>query len=270
MAVYAIGDVQGCYLSLRALLRRIGYDPEADQLWFVGDLVNRGPDSLRVLRFVKALGDRAKVVLGNHDLNLLAVAAGARPPARRDTLGPVLEADDRDELLAWLRACPLFVTDPILNVSMVHAGLLPQWSFQQAVGFANEVEDALGSIDSVSFMHHMYGDKPRRWRDSLSGWERLRFITNVFTRMRYCDREGRIDLAHTGPPGTQAPCLAPWYAGRGDGSDLLIFGHWSALGAAQIGDVICLDSGCVWGNSLTAARLDTRPVELTSIPSQEA
>ncbi len=270
MAIYAIGDVQGCFRSLQALLRRIRFDSENDQLWFVGDLVNRGPDSLQVLRFVRALGDAAKVVLGNHDLNLLAVAAGARPRRSRDTLNPVLEADDCDELLTWLRSRPLFLEDPVLNVSMVHAGLLPQWSFAQAAELASEVEDALGSADSVAFLHRMYGDTPRRWRDSLIGWNRLRFIINVFTRMRYCDHDGRIDLAYTGPPGTQPATLEPWYAWPRNGGELLIFGHWSTLGAAQIGNVICLDSGCVWGNSLTAARLDKRPVELTAVPCQEA
>jgi bis(5'-nucleosyl)-tetraphosphatase (symmetrical) len=152
---------------------------------------------------------------------------------------------------------------------MVHAGLLPQWSFTQAADLAGEVEDMLGSDNSVAFLHRMYGDTPRRWRDSLIGWDRLRFITNVFTRMRFCDHDGRIDLAYTGPPGTQPTTLQPWYAWRRSSGELLIFGHWSALGAAQIGDVICLDSGCVWGNSLTAARVDTRPVELTAVPCQE-
>lgn len=269
MAIYAIGDVQGCYRSLKALLQRLRFEPENDQLWFVGDLVNRGPDSLQVLRFVKALGDRAKVVLGNHDLNLLAVAVGARRRGRRDTLNPVLEADDRDELLTWLRSCPLFLTDPALNASMVHAGLLPQWSFTQAAGLAGEVEDILGSDNSGAFLHRMYGDTPGRWCDSLIGWDRLRFITNVFTRMRYCDHDGRIDLAYTGPPGTQPTTLQPWYTWRRNSGDLLIFGHWSTLGAAQIGDVVCLDSGCVWGHTLTAARLDRRPVEFTAVPCQE-
>lgn len=269
MAVYAIGDVQGCYRSLKALLRRIRFDPNNDQLWFVGDLVNRGPDSLQVLRFVKALEDRATVVLGNHDLNLLAVAAGARPRARRDTLNAVLAADDCDELLNWLRSRPLFIEDPAMKVSMVHAGLLPQWSFSQAAALAREVEDMLKSNRSVAFLHHMYGDRPRRWRDSLVGWERLRLITNVLTRLRYCDRDGRIDLAHTGPPGTQPDALEPWYARRRNGDHLLLFGHWSSLGAARIGDVICLDSGCVWGHSLTAARVDKRPVDLIAVPCQE-
>lgn len=269
MAVYAIGDVQGCYRSLRALLRRIGFAAGNDQLWFVGDLVNRGPDSLQVLRFVKALGDDAKVVLGNHDLNLLAVAAGARPHGRRDTLSPILAADDCEELLAWLRSRPLFLRDPALNVSMVHAGLLPQWSLTGAAELASEVEGALASADNAAFLHHMYGDTPRRWRDSLDGWDRLRFITNVFTRMRYCDQAGRVDLAHTGPPGTQPAMLKPWYAWRRNGGGLLLFGHWSALGAAQIGDVICLDSGCVWGRKITAARVDIRPVELTAVRCRE-
>ncbi len=270
MAVYAIGDVQGCYRSLEALLNRIGFDPENDQLWFVGDLVNRGPESLQVLRFVKALGDGARVVLGNHDLNLLAVAAGARRRGRGDTLDPVLQAHDCEELLTWLRSCPLFLEDAVLNVAMVHAGLLPQWSLTQAAELAGEVEDMLGSDNSAVFLHRMYGDTPHRWRESLIGWERLRFITNVFTRMRYCDHQGRIDLAYTGPPGTQPSALQPWYATRRNGGELLIFGHWSTLGAGQIGHVICLDSGCVWGNSLTAARVDTRPIELTAVRCQEA
>ncbi len=270
MAVYAIGDVQGCFRSLEALLRRIRFEPGHDQLWFVGDLVNRGPDSLRVVRFVRSQGDAARVVLGNHDLNLLAIAAGVRRRGKRNTLGDLLAAEDRNDLLGWLRGCPLLVEDPGLGISMVHAGILPQWSCKQAAALAREVEAALRSQDCATFLRHMYGDRPRCWRDSLADWDRLRLITNILTRMRYCDQQGRVDLSHTGPPGTQPEALKPWFAWPRKCRSRLVFGHWSALGVVQMGDVVCLDSGCVWGNELTAARLDKIPIEFTAVRCDSA
>ncbi len=269
MSVYAIGDVQGCFKSLQALLKRLRYKGDRDELWFVGDLVNRGPDSLSVLRFVRALGDGARMVLGNHDLNLLAVAVGARPKARRDTLQAVLEASDRDQLLDWLIHRPLFVQSQALDVVMVHAGLLPQWTLSDAAKFAGEIESVLRSSACTEFLGEMYGDRPDRWSTSLVGWDRHRVLTNVFTRIRFCDRQGKIDLRFTGPPGSQPKHLKPWFEWRCAEPRPVLFGHWSALGARTIGHVVCLDSGCVWGNRLTAARLDSDTIELISVPCQE-
>ncbi len=269
MAVYAIGDVQGCYRSLQSLLRKLRYSADRDQLWFVGDLVNRGPDSLSVLRFVRGLGEGARTVLGNHDLNLLAVAVGARPKVRRDTLQAVLDAHDRDQLLEWLCRRPLFLREPTLGVAMVHAGLLPQWTLSDAAAFAGEIESTLRSSKCTDYLGEMYGDQPDRWQPSLDGWGRKRLLTNVFTRMRFCDRYGRIDLSPTGPPGSQPKHLRPWFVWPRRDSELVLFGHWSALGAGRFGSVVCLDSGCVWGNRLTAVRLDREVLELVSVSCQE-
>lgn len=265
MALYAIGDVQGCYKSLLALLKRIRFNANSDRLWFVGDLVNRGPDSLGVLRFIKALDGDANVVLGNHDLNLLALAVGARKPSHQDTLQSILDAEDCQELLSWLRARPLLLEDKSLGMSMVHAAWIPDWTLDKATALAHEVEIVLRSDEYVTFLHRMYGDTPDLWSESLRGWDRLRFITNVFTRMRYCDQQGRIDLTYAGPPGTQPATLKPWYEWPNKRTIPVVFGHWSSLGAKQIGDVVCVDSGCVWGGRLTAVRLDKKPIELISV-----
>lgn len=267
MATFVVGDVQGCYLPLRKLLDRLHFDRARDYLWFTGDLVNRGPQSLEVLRFVSRLGERVVCVLGNHDLHLLAVAAGAARIKKQDTLEAVLHAPDRDELLGWLRARPLLHHDAALDCTLVHAGLLPSWGLAQAQRLAREAEDMLRSADGENFFHHMYGDLPDHWNENLHGYDRWRVIVNGFTRLRYCDRDGHMDLRPKGPPGSQPPDLLPWFQapGRRSRGLRIIFGHWSALGLWQGDGVIGLDSGCLWGRSLSAARLDPEPVEFFSV-----
>lgn len=264
MATYIIGDVQGCAAQLEALLARIGFDEHRDRLWFAGDLVNRGPASLAVLRRVRDLGEAALVVLGNHDLHLLATACGARRLRRKDTFAEVLEAPDRDELLAWLRGCPLLHHDPDSGLTLVHAGLAPQWDLAEAAACAGELEAALRGPDSRRFLERMYGDGPARWCAGLRGAKRLRFITNALTRIRYCDRDGALDLEHDGPPGSQPAGLEPWYAlpGRRSAGHWICFGHWATLRLAAADErrhrVVHLDTGCVWGGRLTALRLEDR------------
>ncbi len=267
MAVYAIGDVQGCLDPLQRLLERLRFDPAHDTLWFTGDLVNRGPASVGVLRFVRALGARAITVLGNHDLHLLAVASGSEKLKQRDTLEDVLQASDRDELLAWLRGRPLFHHDPTLGCALVHAGLLPQWDAVDAARLAREAEAVIAER-THEFFQHLYGDLPDHWRDDLHGFERLRVVVNAFTRLRYCDREGRMDLRQKGPVGSQPPELLPWFRlpHRRSANVRLVFGHWSALGLYQGHNVIGLDSGCVWGRALSAVRLDAEPAAFFDVP----
>lgn len=258
MAIYAIGDVQGCFAALQQLLKDMDFSADADTLWFTGDLVNRGPQSADVIRFVMGLGERAISVLGNHDLHLLAVAAGKAKIKRRDTITDVLQSRDRDQLLGWLRRRPLLHHDADLDLTLVHAGLLPQWDLGTATTLAQEVESVLRGPNYDEFFAHMYGDRPPVWREDLTGWDRLRLIVNAFTRLRYCDRSGRIDLAPTGAPGVQPEHLLPWFQFPGRRSEALtiIFGHWSTLGLWQKNGVIGLDTGCVWGRALTAVRLD--------------
>lgn len=272
MAVYAIGDVQGCLEELHALLAQVAFDPQRDRLWFVGDLVNRGPDSLAVLRLVKALGERAVVVLGNHDLHLLATAAGARDKSS-DTLREVLNAPDCAALLAWLRECPLLHHDAALGYTLVHAGVPPQWDVEEAAGHARELEAVLRSGECEAFLRAMYGDEPDRWSPGLTGWERLRYITNAFTRMRYCGRDGRLALEEEGPPGREPPGVTPWFAvpGRRTANARIIFGHWATLQLERpldpIYGVFHVDTGCVWGGRLTALRLEDQ--RYFSVPSRQ-
>jgi bis(5'-nucleosyl)-tetraphosphatase (symmetrical) len=258
---YAIGDVQGCNDELQALIARLPFSADRDQLYFVGDLVNRGPASLQVLRFVRSLGDNAVVVLGNHDLHLLAVVHGVRRNRKSDTLDDVLTAPDRDTLLDWL------ATRPMAHIHahrdgradlMVHAGLVPQWSVDTTLTLAREVESALRSNPSRVF-DHMYGDEPDRWSDDLAGTDRLRFTINVLTRLRVCTADGRIDLRWKGKPPPSNSQYQPWFdiEQRESRDARVIFGHWSALGFVQRNGVVGLDSGCVWGGSLTAFDLDT-------------
>lgn len=258
MAVYAIGDLQGCYTELRQLLDTLRLDPAQDKLWFVGDLVNRGPQSLECLRFVKSLGDRAVVTLGNHDLSLLLIMAGVRELTDHHTTGDVLRAADRAELFDWLRRRPLLHHDPELDYVMVHAGLPPQWDLATAKNCARELESVLRGEDYLEYFRNMYGDQPDRWSDDLRGVERWRFITNCFTRMRYCTAEGRLDLDAKDKPGRQDKNLIPWFQvpGRRSADTRILFGHWSTLGLVRENNVVSLDTGCVWGGSLTAMRLD--------------
>ena len=262
MATYAIGDLQGCHREFEALLAIIGFQPEIDRLWLVGDLVNRGPQSAAVLRTVMALGERVVTVLGNHDLHLLACAhvPGAKP-RRRDTLDEILTAPDRDKMLAWLRRQPLLHHDATLGYTMVHAGLPPQWDVDYAQARAREVETVLRGDDYIDFLAHMYGDEPLRWDTRLAGHARLRFITNCLTRIRYCSADGALDLQDKGEPSADA-LLVPWFAvpARASGRARIVFGHWSTLRLpqrqwAQAG-VFPLDTGAVWGGDLTAMRLE--------------
>lgn len=264
MATYAIGDVQGCYDELKALLDRIKFNSDKDQLWFCGDLVNRGPKSLQTLRFIKSLEDNAITILGNHDLHLLAIAFDHQQPGKKDTFTDLLKADDASLLLDWLRHQRLAYHDQSLNITMLHAGLHPQWTIKQALGYAKEVEDILQSKNHIHFFKHMYGNKPHSWDASLSGWSRYRFITNIFTRLRYCDAQGAPSFSEKGAPGTQADGLIPWYevADRASRHDDVIFGHWSTLphaGVSSINNAYAIDSGCLWGGTLTAIKIDEKP-----------
>jgi bis(5'-nucleosyl)-tetraphosphatase (symmetrical) len=258
VARYAIGDVQGCATELRALLRRIRFSEDRDELWFVGDLVNRGDASAEVLRLVRTLGDAARVVLGNHDLHLLAIALGSKRKARRDdTLEDVLGAPDRDALLEWLLGRPLAVHDPASGDLLVHAGIVPQWDATMAVRLSDEVSRALAR-DARAVLDRMYGDEPLHWRDDLAGEQRLRFVINAMTRLRYCTAGGTLNLKLKGAPRSVAPPWLPWFdapARRAAGTRV-IFGHWSTLGLLRRPDVIGLDTGCVWGGALSAVRLD--------------
>jgi len=254
MATYAIGDVQGCYDELQALLERVGFNREHDKLWFVGDLVNRGPKSLEVLRFIRELGDRAVVVLGNHDLHLLTQHEGFERKRKDDTFEDVLGAPDARELVDWLRARPMMHVEG--NWAMVHAGLLPQWTIQGGLSLAKEVEAALRGPSYRDFLASMYGSKPERWDDALTGWDRLRVIVNAMTRMRFCTREGAMEFRTRGamPP----PGYFSWYETRSAAEAMIVFGHWSQLGLKLTERVAGLDTGCVWGGALSALRLEDR------------
>jgi len=271
MALYAIGDVQGCNDELGALLDAVRFSPDRDRLWFVGDLVNRGPDSLGVLRRIHALGDAATVTLGNHDLHLLAVAFGSARARDDDTLGEILAAPDCDELLEWLANRPLFHEHESLNVCMLHAGLAPQWDLKLTRRCAREFEHALRR-DPERLVRGLYGDQPDRWEDSLEGEARLRFIANCFTRLRYVDPDGRLMLRAKGSPRkSQTKSLIPWFEAREAGwrGSRLVFGHWSTLGFFNRGGLTGLDTGCVWGGVLTALRLDdpgAKPVQVPCAP----
>lgn len=272
MATYAIGDVQGCYLELLELLDLINFDRTNDQLWFTGDIVNRGPGSLETLRLIRQLD--AVMVLGNHDLHLLAVAAGKSRLRKKDTLESILNAADSKELLSWLIKRPLLYRDENSAFTMVHAGLPPQWTVSEARNHAREVEQVLQGESAPDFFAHMYGNKPDVWSEDLQGWDRLRFITNCLTRLRYCDPEGRISMREKGPPGRQKAPLMPWYlaGNRQSAGEKIIFGHWATvrLGAEQdfrSARVHAIDTGCIWGGHLTAMRLDDE--KYFSVPSKQ-
>ncbi len=256
MTRYAIGDVQGCDQELRALLARLKFSADRDRLWFVGDLVNRGPGSLATLRAVRALGENAVVVLGNHDLHLLAVACGVQRRRRTDTLDEVLVARDRDALIEWLLMRPLAHAEG--QDLLLHAGVVPQWTPERTVALADEVSRALRR-DPRELFEHMYGDEPQAWDERLTGSERLRFIINVLTRLRLCTADGRVDVSLKGPPPPPSSPLRPWFehAHRATSEVRVVFGHWSALGLVRQANVLGLDTGCVWGGSLTAVDLDS-------------
>lgn len=259
MATYAIGDLQGCYTPLLKLLDLIRFDSACDRLWLVGDLVNRGPDSLLLLRFIKQMSSVTTSVLGNHDLHLLMVAAGVSKLHRGDTLQSVLDAPDCDELLSWLRQQKLFhVEGPY---AMVHAGLLPSWTLDRAVELAQEAESALRSEHYMRLFEYIYGNEPDYWRDEWDQPRRLRVIINAMTRMRVCTPDGRMNLAFKGNPQSIPEGYLPWFdVPRHSQDTTIICGHWSALGLHITANLIALDSGCVWGRQLTAIRLEDRKV----------
>ena len=268
MATWAIGDVQGCAAELEALLDRIGYSPARDRLWFVGDLVNRGPRSLDVLRLVAGLGDSSVVVLGNHDLHLLAAARGAGLRDGDESLAPVLAAPDRSRLLDWLQSRRMLHHDPGLQRLMIHAGLPPQWDLDRARICAAELEQVLQGEASGAFFEHMYGNQPDLWHDDLSGMDRLRYTVNALTRLRACDASGRMLLKLKGPVDGLPPGAMPWFRvpGRLTAGVSVVCGHWSALGYHDADGVLALDTGCGWGGTLTARRLDAdgAPVSVSS------
>jgi len=263
MATYVIGDIQGCFDELQSLLSQINFNPQNDHLIFAGDLVNRGPKSLETLRFVKSLGPAAETVLGNHDLHLLALANGNLSHAGGGSLDAILQAEDREELLDWLRHRPMMIDLPQFSAAVIHAGLPPQWTHQQAMDCAAELENVLRDNEkSQHFFQKMYGNKPKKWRDDLSGMKRLRFITNCFTRLRYCTTKGKLRLEDKGPPGTQKAGRMPWFdvPGRKTENLRIFFGHWSTLGLTNSNNAWSLDTGCLWGGQLTTVRLDDMQV----------
>ena len=271
MATYAVGDVQGCAAELETLLERLDFSPGRDRLWFVGDLVNRGPHSLDVLRRVAHLGDAAVVVLGNHDLHLLAAARGHTGLRDQDeSLRPVLEARDREPLLDWLQSRPMLHHDEALGVTMLHAGLPPQWDVATARRCAAELEQSLRGDRSGALFERMYGNDPDLWRDDLEGADRLRFITNALTRLRACDAAGRMLLRFKGPLDRLPAGAVPWFraARRRSAGARIVCGHWSALGYNDEAGVLTLDTGCVWGGALTAQRIDV-PSPPVRVPSTQ-
>jgi len=269
MTTYAIGDLQGCNGQLSQLLAAIDAQSPDARLIFVGDIVNRGPASLATLRQVRALGARARIVLGNHDLNLLAVSCGLRKPHASDTLDDILQAEDRDALLTWLRHQPLaFAEDGKL---FVHAGALPEWTIEQTVALSGEVERALQRDDWVDFLRNMYGNTPANWSEELEGFDRLRVIVNALTRLRYCTSDGAMDFK-TAEGIDQVPeGLVPWFdmPNRKTRDATVVFGHWSTLGLLLRSNLLGLDTGCVWGGKLTAINLQDRSLIQVDCPQHQ-
>jgi len=265
MSIYAIGDIQGCFDDLLRLLDVIKFDDKSDQLWFAGDLVNRGPKSLETLRFVKSLGSSAITVLGNHDLHLLATAYKQRKPHKKDSLTDILQADDCDELLTWLRHQPLFHYND--KFCLLHAGLPPQWSFKKTKAMALTAEKVLQGENHLEFFKTMYGDQPNIWSRDLKGMDKIRFIINCFTRIRYCDEKGQLDFKNSGAIGSQPSPLIPWFtvANRQSKEMKIIFGHWSTLGYYHSNNCYAIDTGCLWGGQLTALKLGENKVKRISI-----
>lgn len=272
MAIYAIGDIQGCYDSLRLLLEKLNFSPENDQIWFAGDIVNRGKKSLKTIRYIKSLGDSAIVVLGNHDISLLAMHYGVIP--KNSSLKKLLKAKESDELIDWLRNRPILHIDKELGFCMAHAGISPDWNLKDAKKYAKEIEVALRGDRIKTWLENVYGNKPRRWSESLQSYERHRYILNAFTRMRFCDRkDGALNFKLKTAPVYKSKLKkrnkkVPWFmwSKRKPIPLKIIFGHWSALGYHQDENVISLDTGCVWGGQLTAVRLDTDVQTVISQP----
>lgn len=258
MTDYAIGDIQGCYDRLRDVLAKVDFSPSRDRLWVAGDLINRGPSSLATLRYIESLGTSAMVVLGNHDLHLLAVALGGHEVRRKDTLADILDAPDHDRLLDWLRQQHLCIHDPTRNLVMVHAGLPHIWSVDRAVGFAREVEGVIRGSTAQEYFAHMYGNRPERWDDGLTGMDRWRVITNYFTRMRFIASDGTLELATKESADSAPEGFIPWFRFPREDDVRVVFGHWAALeGRTGTDQFIGLDTGCVWGGALTMMNLDS-------------
>ena len=258
MSIYVLGDIQGCYDELQLLLEKLEFEPKTDVLWSCGDMVNRGPKSLKTLRFCKSLGESFVNVLGNHDLHLMSVARGHRKPRPADTFHKILSAPDRDELLDWMHRMPLFHYDEDHQVAMVHAGVPPRWGLKKCKRYSAEISEVLLSDSCDQFFAEMYGDKPDLWSKHLEGPERWRLITNYFTRMRFCDAQGRLELTNKSAPSAAPKGFAPWYQHE---SKLMkkmpiLFGHWASLmGDSGNRKAIALDTGCAWGGELTACKL---------------
>lgn len=272
MAVYAIGDLQGCYDPFRRLLDAIQFKPDRDTLWLCGDLVNRGPKSLKTLRFVKKLGSSAITVLGNHDLHLLALEAGAvRFGKRFGTLEKLLDAPDAAELCAWLRQQPLAHYDKTMNSLLVHAGIHPDWSAKKTIALANEVSDELRGKNYATLLGKMYGNEPNQWSGQLVGYKRLRVIINCLTRIRMITLRQRLNFSHNASPWRAAKNLQPWFSAvdRRAEATRIVFGHWSQLGLIVLPNLVCVDSGCVWGRQLTAVRLDKATPRVIQVPGQD-
>lgn len=258
MTDYAIGDIQGCYERLRDVLAKVDFSPSRDRLWVAGDLINRGPSSLETLRFVESLGDSAVVVLGNHDLHLLAVVLGGHQMRSKDTLKEILEAPDHDRLVSWLRQQQLCVHDPARNLVMAHAGLPHIWSVSQAMACAREVEAVIRGDQAREYFTHMYGNEPGRWDDSLEGIGRWRVITNYFTRMRFIAADGTLELATKESADSAPEGFEPWFNFARSDDVRVVFGHWASLEGRTGSDrFIGLDTGCVWGGALTMMDLDS-------------
>ncbi len=259
MSIYAVGDIQGCFSSLECLLEQADFDPNSDTLWVAGDLVNRGPQSLQTLRFIYGLGDSAQIVLGNHDLHLLAIGLGYHSPRKKDTFSDILQAPDCEQLLDWLCQQPLIYRNATLPYIMVHAGIPPIWNAEQAFSFANEVETVLRSRDKGLFLQAMYGNAPDCWDFNLQGPDRWRLITNYLTRMRFCSQQGKLELVTKESADTAPEGFSPWFQfpHQLKPNETVLFGHWAALeGKTHHSQFIALDTGCVWGRQLSMLRLD--------------
>ncbi len=267
MTHYAVGDIQGCYAELMDVLDQVGFDPDEDVLWVAGDMVNRGPDSLATLAFLYQYRDSVQCVLGNHDLHLLAIYFGQRKSKGSDTIDEIIDAPQAEQWIDWLRHQPLCIYDEYNDFTMVHAGIAPQWTLAEALSYSREVEAVLQSDYIVDFLANMYGNKPAIWRDDLEGFDRLRCITNYFTRMRICDRNGKLDLDYKGDIPDIPPGYYPWFKHpqRQTAQQKIVFGHWAALGGhINNKNLFGLDSGCVWGQALTLMQLDTYDLTIAS------
>ena len=262
-----VGDIHGCYEAFKRLLKKSKFRPEKDRLWLTGDLINRGPKSAEVVRYVMDLGERANVVLGNHDLHLLAVAAGVCQPKRNDNSHLMLDEPDADEMVEWLASRPLALFNEKHGFLLVHASVHKHWSTADTLAYAGEIQSCLQGETRRDYLKNMYGSKPANWSDELKSWQRERVITNILTRARFCKKNGALDLMQKGPPGSQPKTLYPWFdlANRKTADQLIFFGHWSALGFHQSNNAVCLDSGYLWGGKLTALKLKKRKVKIIQV-----